>query len=177
MNVRTMIALPAAFLAASALAQERVVVRPPDHGHALENPDMGWNYAYFTDNQDARYGGSRPIDDTLEWFPGVNAVYFRVGWARIEPEEGRFNWEYTDRIAEKWIAKGKQAAYCWIVFSTAGSEPAAPKWLRAAGAKGWTWQRPGSAGEPQWIQYNGQPLQGGGVPFPILSQFMASNPQ
>lgn len=46
---------------------------------------MGSNYAYDTDNQDARYDGNRPIDGTLEWFPGVNAVYSRVGWPGIVP--------------------------------------------------------------------------------------------
>ena len=134
-----------------AAAQDRVTVRPPDHGRALSNPGMGWNYAYFTDNQDARYGGSRPIDDTLDWFPGVTAAYFRTGWARIEPEEGKYNWDYTDRVAAKWIAAGKQVAYSWIVFSTAGSGPAAPQWLKDAGAKGWTWQPPNPAQPAQWI--------------------------
>lgn len=56
--------------------EELVIVTPVDHGQALLNPGMGFNFPYFTDNQDANYGGSRPIDDTLDWFPGVNAVYF-----------------------------------------------------------------------------------------------------
>jgi hypothetical protein len=138
------------WLASSPLmSQELIVVRPVDHGEALTNPGMGWNYAYFTDNQDANYSGTRPIDDLLDWFPGVTAISFRVGWARIEPEEGQFNWDYTDRIAQKWIEAGKQVAYCWLVFSTAGSESATPKWLKEAGAKGWTF-RPDTPRE-QWI--------------------------
>gem|GEM_PF-945367 len=78
-----MFVLPAALLAASALAQQRVVMRPPGHGRALENAGMGRNCACFTGNQDTRYGGSRPIDDTLDWFPGVTAVYFRSGAAVV----------------------------------------------------------------------------------------------
>src|ERR1700677_143251 len=80
--------------------EELKMVTPIDHGQALLNPGMGFNFPYFTDNQDANYGGSRPIDDTLDWFPGVNAVYFRVGWAHLEPQEGVFNWDYTDRITK-----------------------------------------------------------------------------
>jgi hypothetical protein len=112
---------------------------------------MGWNYPYFTDNQDHSYGGDRPIDDTLDWFPGVSAVYFRVGWSRIEAEEGKYTWEYTDRIAEQWISKGKQVAYCWIVFSTAGTTPATPDWLRRSGATGWTFPLTDDKPIPQWV--------------------------
>ena len=128
-----------------------VVVEPVDHGLALLNPNMGWNFPYFIDNQDAQYGGDRPEDDTLDWFPGANAVYFRVGWAHIEPEEGLFNWEYTDRIAEHWIMKGKQVSYCWIVFSTVGSMAATPQWLERSGAQGWYFPQTNGKPLPQWI--------------------------
>lgn len=130
---------------------DTVVVEPVDHGQALLNPGMGWNFPYFVDNQDARYGGDRPTDDTLDWFPGANAVYFRVGWAHIEPEQGRFDWDYTDRIAERWIAKGKQVSYCWIVFSTVGSMPATPHWLKHIGAQGWYFPETNGKPIPQWV--------------------------
>jgi hypothetical protein len=135
----------------AAVEEELAVVTPVDHGQALLNPGMGFNFPYFTDNQDASYGGSRPIDDTLDWFPGVNAVYFRVGWGHLEPQEGVFNWDYTDRIAKHWIAKGKQVAYCWIVFSTVGSTPATPTWLKDCGAQGWYFSQTDGASHPQWI--------------------------
>ena len=54
----------------------------------------------------------------LDWFPGCNAVYFRVGWARVEPKDGQYDWDYTDRVARRWAAKGRQVGYSWIVFST-----------------------------------------------------------
>jgi hypothetical protein len=130
---------------------DMVVVEPVDHGLALLNPDMGWNFPYYIDNQDAQYGGGRPEDDTLDWFPGANAVYFRVGWAHLEPEEGRFNWEYTDRIAKHWIAKGKQVSYCWLVFSTVGSMAATPQWLQHRGAQGWYFPATNGKRLPQWI--------------------------
>jgi hypothetical protein len=130
---------------------DMVVVEPVDHGLALLNPDMGWNFPYYIDNQDAQYGGCRPEDDTLDWFPGANAVYFRVGWAHLEPEEGRFNWDYTDRVAEHWIAKGKQVSYCWLVFSTVGSVAATPQWLKHSGAHGWYFPATNGKSIPQWI--------------------------
>ncbi|HEY4357771.1 MAG TPA: DUF4832 domain-containing protein [Acidobacteriaceae bacterium] len=130
---------------------DMVTVEPVDHGLALLNPDMGWNFPYFIDNQDARYGGNRPEDDTLDWFPGASAVYFRVGWAHLEPEEGHFNWEYTDRIAEHWIAKGKQVSYCWLVFSTVGAMAATPEWLKRSGAQGWYFPQTNGKPVPQWI--------------------------
>lgn len=132
------------------LDPDTVVVAPVDHGLALLNPGMGWNFPWFIDNQDGRYGGDRPIDDTLDWFPGANAVYFRVGWAHIEPEPGRFDWDYTDRIAERWIAKGKQVS-CWIVFSTVGSTPATPHWLKEIGGEGWYFPETNGKPVPQWV--------------------------
>jgi len=91
-------------LSSGDVADERVVVRPQDNGQALRNPDMGWDFPYFTDNGDNHYGGRTALDDTLDWFPGCNCIYFRTGWGRIEPKEGQFNWDYTDKVAEKWIA-------------------------------------------------------------------------
>lgn len=129
----------------------KMIVEPVDHALALLNPDMGWNFPYLIDNQDAQYGGDRPEGDTLDWFPGVNAVYFRVGWAHLEPEEGCYNWEYTDRIAQHWIAKGKQVSYCWIVFSTVGSMAATPQWLQRSGAQGWYFPATNGKPIPQWI--------------------------
>jgi hypothetical protein len=69
--------------------EERQVVRPKDDGQALLNPDMGWDFPYFTDNGDNHYGGRTAPDDTLDWFPGCNCIYFRTGWGRIEPKEGQ----------------------------------------------------------------------------------------
>lgn len=130
---------------------DTVVIEPVDHGVALLNPNMGWNFPYYIDNQDGQYGGGRPEDDTLDWFPGANAVYFRVGWAHLEPDEGRFNWDYTDRIAKHWIARGKQVSYCWLVFSTVGSTAATPKWLERSGAQGWYFPETNGIPIPQWV--------------------------
>lgn len=126
----------------------RILVNPVDHGKALLNPDMGWNFAYYTDNRE-QYGDRLPEDDRLDWFPGCNSVSFRVGWRMVEPEEGKFNWSFTDRIAERWVDKGKQVSYCWIVLSTGGMQPCAPLWLRDAGAGGFLLHH-GDVWTPRW---------------------------
>ena len=110
-----------------------------DNGKALRNPNMGWFLAYRTDNSDDGFGVRLKDDDTIDWFPGCNGLSFRTGWGRLEPQEGKFNWDYTDRVAQKWIAKGRQVGFCWISFSTTGTVPATPLWVRDSGAKGWVY--------------------------------------
>jgi hypothetical protein len=76
------------------------------------------------------------VDD----WPGLSTVYFRIPWAFLEPEEGRFNWALLDTPAQRWIAKGKRVAFrftCsenWMPFAT-------PEWVKKAGAQGvfYTW--------------------------------------
>ncbi|MCY3018594.1 MAG: DUF4832 domain-containing protein [Planctomycetota bacterium] len=138
-------------LAGAAGGAQRVVVTPKDHGKALLNPGMGWNMPYYTDNGDNHYGGKLAPDDQLEWFPGCTAVSFRVGWGRIETKEGQFDWDYTDKIAERWVAKGRQVVYCWLVFSTIGSVPCTPAWVRDAGAKGWEYRKKDPYEVPCWV--------------------------
>jgi len=113
-----------------------MIVKPKDNGKVLNNPGMGWFLAYYTDNVDTGFGVRLKDGDTLNWFPGCNGVSFRIGWGRVEPQEGKYNWDYTDKIAQKWIAAGKQVGFNWIVFSTAGTPPSTPVWLRDKGAKG-----------------------------------------
>ncbi len=118
--------------------QLEITVRPADTGQALVNPDMGW-VLYFYSNIPENYGSKLEPADTVEEFPGLAAVYLRVPWAFLEPEEGRFNWALFDTPAQRWIAKGKRVALrvtCsenWMPFAT-------PEWVRKAGAKGYFYQ-------------------------------------
>ncbi len=104
-----------------------------DDGRALINPDMGWT-AHFYSNIPTNYGSQLSPDDTLDWFEGCSAVYLRVPWAYLEPEEGVYNWALLDTPAARWIAKGKQVGFRfttsenWIPYAT-------PEWVFKAGAK------------------------------------------
>ncbi len=123
------------FLYLSAYSQT-TEVEPIDNGKALNNPNMGWNLAYYTDDG-TNYGRRLKKGDVMDWFPGCNTVSFRIGWARIEKQDGVFDWSYTDSIAKYWTQQGKQTAFCWINFTTIAQS--APLWLKDLGAKGWTY--------------------------------------
>ncbi len=124
----------------SAEAQELVTVRPEDTGAVLDNPGMGW-VLHFYDNVPANYGSRLEYLDTVDDFPGITAIYLRIPWSYIEPEEGKFNWSVVDTPAQRWIDKGKQVAFrfscseSWMRYAT-------PEWVQKAGAKGHNF-RPG----------------------------------
>ncbi len=106
------------------------VITLEDNGALLTNPDMGWNLSYYMNTitpPPLKQG------DYLDNFP-CSTVFFRVGWNYIEPEEGKFNWEFTDKIAEEWIKKGKRVAFCWAV--TFLGDQSTPLWVKDAGAQG-----------------------------------------
>ena len=118
----------------SAAQTDLVVVRPIDHGQALVNPQMGWTMHFYS-NIITNYGSKLEPSDTLDDFPGLSTVYFRLPWSFVEPEEGRFDWSVLDTPVQRWIAKGKKLAFriscseSWMRFAT-------PKWVEQAGAKG-----------------------------------------
>lgn len=106
-----------------------------DHGGALINPYMGWTLHYYS-NMIEYYGSELEPEDTVDDFPGIGAVYLRLPWAFLEPEEGVFTWETFDTPAQRWIDNGQQiclrvtAMESWMYH-------AAPKWIFEAGAKGY----------------------------------------
>jgi hypothetical protein len=134
------------FLYLSAYSQT-TEVKPIDNGKALLNPFMGWNLAYYTDDGN-HYGTRLKKGDILDWFPGCNIISFRIGWARIEKQDGVFDWSYTDSIAKYWTQQGKQSAFCWINFSTIAQS--APLWLKDLGAKGWIYPHESGYWVPLW---------------------------
>ena len=103
-----------------------------DNNALLTNKGMGWNMCYYS-NQIYAFGSTIKREDFLDDYP-CDIVFFRVGWNYIEPEEGKFNWDFTDSIAEQWWAKGKRSAYCWVV--TYPGDQSTPLWVRDAGANG-----------------------------------------
>ena len=114
--------------------RDLVTVRPVATKGALVNPGMGWVF-YHHDNGNWLYGAETPIGDTLDWFPGVSTVYFRIPWCELEPEEGRFRWDVIDSVAQPWIAAGKRIAFRFTC-SESGYARAVPEWVEKAGAKG-----------------------------------------
>ncbi|KPK62313.1 MAG: hypothetical protein AMK73_06290 [Planctomycetes bacterium SM23_32] len=129
---------------------------PADAGAALCNPGMGWVLHYY-DNSLDRYGSRLDAADTLDDFPGLGVIYFRLAWAYLEPEEGCFNWSVVDAPAQRWLAKGKQIAFRFTCCES-GLRYATPEWVKEAGAKGSYFRRgdvvsadePGACWEPDY---------------------------
>lgn len=123
------------------------VAAPTDHGCALVNPNMGWTMHYYS-NMLENYGSQLEPSDTLEDFPGLGAVYLRLPWAFIEPEEGRFAWEVLDTPAQRWIERGRQVCFR-ITAMESWMRQATPGWVFDAGAKGYAFDE-GRFVEPEY---------------------------
>jgi hypothetical protein len=124
----------AACAVATADAVPPVTVQPQDTGVALANPGMGFVFPFYDGSLEA-WGGKLAPSDTIDDFPGLSTVSFRVPWSFIEPEEGRFDWSILDAPVQRFLARGREVA---LRFTT--SEPglpyATPRWVEQAGAKG-----------------------------------------
>ena len=156
MNKSLVLTMAMGLGALAGFAQERVTVRPEATKEALVNPGMGWVYYHF-DDSNWNYGADTKSGDTLDWFPGVSTVYFRIPWRDLEPEEGDFRWDVIDSVAQPWIAAGKQIAFRFTC-NESGYEWAVPEWLPKAGAKGKFMlmkKKPEQPGfrlwEPEWL--------------------------
>ena len=109
-----------------------------DNQALLTNPDMGWNFTYYA-NTIYDFNNTLQSGDYLDDYP-CETVFFRIGWNWLEPEEGNFNWDFTDKIANEWIEQGKRVAFCWVC--TFPGDQSTPLWVRDAGAEGvqYSWQ-------------------------------------
>lgn len=108
------------------------VITLTDNQALLTNPDMGWNFTYYA-NCIYAFGDELQSGDYLDDFP-CETVFFRIGWNYLEPQEGQFNWAFTDKVANEWIERGKRIAFCWAV--TYPGDQSTPLWVRDAGAEG-----------------------------------------
>ena len=81
------------FVALAALtllqAAHAATVSPENTDEILANPDMGLVMFHYSNRQWA-YGQLLERGDTLDWFPGVSTVYFRLPWCLLEPDEGEY---------------------------------------------------------------------------------------
>lgn len=114
-----------------------------DEDKLCENPDKGW-YLHYYDNSVDKYFGGRDENDFLPDLPCLDHIYLRLAWSYLEPEEGKYNWEFIDRIIDPWVAHGKKIAFRITCkeWEPPKSDPyyiqqtyATPKWVFDAGAK------------------------------------------
>jgi hypothetical protein len=121
----------------------------------LANPDKGWYHHHFDNGIDKYLISS---DSILASFPGMDHLYLRLCWAYLEPEEGKFDWNYIDNIVEKYVPLGSGISFRISTKETGGAPGSVPQeingiryatpyWVKQAGAKGV--DRP-EFGSPSW---------------------------
>ena len=128
-----LLGLASAMLMSGATMAQDATFIPADHGRALVNPGMGWTMHFYS-NIPTNYGSQLEPEDVLDDFPGLSTVYLRLPWSFLEPEEGRFNWEWLDTPAQRWIDVGKKVALR-ITATENWTQMGTPAWVFAAGAK------------------------------------------
>ena len=113
-------------LASSALtasiAADTCLVRPMRDDTMLLNPGKGF----------VQYYGA----DTTYTKDFIALGYSRVSWAKLEPEEGQFDWREIDAFINEFKAHGKKIGFGVMSISTGyGTQYVTPKWVFDAGAK------------------------------------------
>jgi len=102
-----------------------VQVIPEQTDEILANPGMGWQTFHRTADKDK----SLP-----SWIPST-VHYSRWGWDDLEPEPGRINVEYLDRILAETSKAGQTLAFRVMCCSSRADDPYHPAWLRDKGGR------------------------------------------
>ncbi len=100
-------------------AEPTVTVHPREIKDVLYNPGMGL--------ADFHFGFGHP--PSTDEYPRQTVAYFRWSWSDLEPEEGRYAFEFVDRIISQAKAKGETLAFRIMTEYEAGS----PEWLLQKG--------------------------------------------
>ena len=98
------------------------LVRNPNHKLSVMAKDANGVLQPFyvkgieTGFWDTRRGGLADFDKVFDAFNslGANTVMFMIHWSDIEPDDGRFDFSYTDDIVEK--ARRHDLKIVWILF-------------------------------------------------------------
>jgi hypothetical protein len=99
----------------STSAETMVTVHPKEIKDVLYNPGMGL--------ADFHFGFEHP--SSTDQYPRQTVAYFRWSWADLEPEEGKYAFDFVDRIISQAKAKGETLAFRIMTEYKAGS----PTWL------------------------------------------------
>lgn len=120
-----------------------ITITPDTTDAVLTNPGMGWTTFY-----------SFREDEINESYPRSSIAYFRLYWADLEPEEGKYRWDLIEQLLEEgrrqqqtlalrvMVMDGMEWAHQWRErVKGGGAHPFsrnshAPAWLRAMGCQG-----------------------------------------
>ncbi len=112
-------------MSVSAVFAQQVVVTPEETDEILANPGMGWETFHHTSKQDK----SLP-----PWIPST-VHYARWGWGELEPQPGKLNTEFLNKVLKETHASGQKLAFRVMCCSTSRNAPYHPKWLKDVGGK------------------------------------------
>ena len=111
--------------AADQQAAKQVVVTPEETDELLANPGMGWQTFHHTSKQDK----SLP-----RWIPST-VHYARWGWGELEPQPGKLNTEFLDKVLKDTHDAGQKLAFRVMTCSTSSNSPYHPKWITEVGGR------------------------------------------
>ena len=103
---------------ASVLADEQFVVKAEETDEILANPGIGWETFGRTSNQDK---------NLPSWIPST-VRYDRWGWRELEPQPGKLNTEFLDKVLRETHHAGQKLAFRVMCCSTTVNAPYHPKW-------------------------------------------------
>lgn len=124
--MKTALVLMATGLTTVVVAQvQPVTITPEITEEVLANPGMGWETFHQTSKQDK----SLP-----PWIPST-VHYARWGWGELEPQPGKINHTFLDKILSETREAGQKLAFRVMCCSTSKGLPYHPKWLQNVGGK------------------------------------------
>jgi hypothetical protein len=103
--------------------QQMVAVTPEETDEILANPGMGWETFHCTRKQDK----SLP-----SWIPST-VHYARWGWGELEPQPGKLNTEFLDKVLKETHDSGQKLAFRVMCCSTSLNAPYHPRWIKDVG--------------------------------------------
>ncbi|MCX6909885.1 MAG: hypothetical protein NTY01_17835 [Verrucomicrobia bacterium] len=122
--MKTALVLMATGLTTVVVAQvQPVTITPEITEEVLANPGMGWETFHQTSKQDK----SLP-----PWIPST-VHYARWGWGELEPQPGKINHTFLDKILSETREAGQKLAFRVMCCSTSKGLPYHPKWLKDVG--------------------------------------------
>jgi hypothetical protein len=102
-----------------------VKVMPEETDAVLANPGMGWE----------TFGRPADKDKNLpDWIPST-VRYERWGWGVLEPEPGKIDYAFLDKVLAEARASGQKLAFRVMCCSTSPRRPYQPAWLADVGGK------------------------------------------
>jgi hypothetical protein len=111
---------------------DNYIVEPEATDEVLANPGMGFE-TFHSFNGDQR-------NILAENYPECSIAYFRFYWDKLEPQEGRYNFEMIDSLLEKAQQRGQDLALRFMPTSSADLTAGTPQWYMEK-AKGYWYKK------------------------------------